>query len=469
MTKQIHSGRGRTSAKSGSNASDALEILPAIDASAEKLRATLKSVSVDAVPPALRRSIHNLLKSIAAADLSEATGRTVSAGDATTERSAEHARRIARLVEENLELEQELQANAARHRSQLTLQGATTRAELDLKAELGSERERRKALEVLRIEHLNRIAQLVNERTDLENELQANAARHRKQLASAPSKESRPEPSQPLATPAASPIAAEEDLPQFTRQGRLDPAKARSMQIAAREAFKAARWSDAVLLYRAYLSYHPRRAAPWKQFAHALKENGQTALAERAYFRSLAIDPSDVDTALHLGHLLKNRGKTDLAVEVFMGGLKVRPDHVELRHSLGDLGRPLPELTTRPSTPPTPTGFQAWLLRQKIVQAQKSVKARRWREAAERYRKLADQRQDGRLVVQYGHALKESGDLAGAEQAYRRALDLIPLSSDAWLQLGHALKLKGDLAGALNAYNTAVRLGPDNADALREI
>lgn len=469
MTKQIHSGRGRTAEKSESNASIALEILSVIDASAEKLRAALTSVGSDAVPPALRRSIQSLLKSIAEANLSEAASRTVSTGDAATGRSAEQARRIARLFEEHLDLEQELQANAARHRSQLALQSATTRADLDLKAELETERERRKALEIMRIEHLNRIAQLVDERADLENELQANAARHRKQLVSAPSQATRPEPSQPVATSAASPIAAGEDLPQFTRQGRLDTAKARSMQIAAREAFKAARWSDAVALYRSYLSYHPRRPAPWKQFAHALKENGQVDLAERAYFRSLAIDPSDVDTALHLGHLLKNRGKSDLAAEVFMGGLKVRPDHIELRHSLGDLGRQLPELTTRPPTPPTPTGFQAWLLRQKIVQAQKSMKARRWHEAAERYRKLADQRQDGRLIVQYGHALKESGDLAGAEQAYRRALDLIPLSSDAWLQLGHALKLKGDLAGALNAYNTAVRLGPDNADALREV
>jgi len=119
MTKQIHSGRGRTAAKSESNASIALEILSVIDASAEKLRAALTSVGSDAVPPALRRSIQSLLKSIAEANLSEAASRTVSTGDAATGRSAEQARRIARLFEEHLDLEQELQANAARHRNQL--------------------------------------------------------------------------------------------------------------------------------------------------------------------------------------------------------------------------------------------------------------------------------------------------------------------------------------------------------------
>lgn len=241
------------------------------------------------------------------------------------------------------------------------------------------------------------------------------------------------------------------------------------MQSTAREAFKSGRWAEAVSLYRDYLSYHPRRSAPWKQFAHALKENGQYALAERAYFRSLALDPTDVDTALHLGHLLKNHGKIDLAAEVFVGALKTRPDHIELRHSLGDLGKALPELTPPPLARPALKGLKAWIFKQRVARAQNAMKAQRWRDAAALYRKLADQRQDARLIVQYGHALKEGGDISGAEQAYRRALDLMPLSSDAWLQLGHALKLRGDAAEARLSYDAAVRLGPDNADALREI
>lgn len=343
----------------------------------------------------------------------------------------------------------------------------------DFEAELKTERKRRQALEAMRCEYLRQIALLVEERADLENELQANAARHRKQLAAFAKSDSQNEASKaPPSTAVAtigSPGGSAEGLPQFTRPGRLDLSKARRMQAAARDAFKAGRWAEAVALYRDYLSYHPRRAAHWKQFAHALKENGQPDLAERAYFRALALEPSDIDTALHLGHLLKNQNKLDLAAEVFLGGLKIRPDHVELRHSLGNLGRPLPDLTPATSAPLPPTGFKAWLFRREIAEAQKMMKARRWADAAGRYRKLADHHKDGRLVVQYGHALKETGDLAGAEQAYRRALNLMPLSSDAWLQLGHVLKLQDDFVGASSAYHTAVRLGPDNADALKEI
>ena len=53
------------------------------------------------------------------------------------------------------------------------------------------------------------------------------------------------------------------------------------------------------------------------------------------------------------------------------------------------------------------------------------------------------------IWVQYGHALKESGELrdpaklAQAEIAYRRAVSLDPATPDPYLQLGHVLKLQG--------------------------
>ena len=45
--------------------------------------------------------------------------------------------------------------------------------------------------------------------------------------------------------------------------------------------------------------------------------------------------------------------------------------------------------------------------------------------------------------MQLGHARKEAGDYAGAEDAYRQSLRLFPDSADTHLQLGHVLKLQG--------------------------
>lgn len=95
---------------------------------------------------------------------------------------------------------------------------------------------------------------------------------------------------------------------------------------------------------------------------------------------------------------------------------------------------------------------------------------RRWREAAEHYQKaLAVQPERAAIWVQYGHALKESGDLPAAEQAYRRAIALAPALADSHLQLGHALKLQGRPDEAAAAYLDAFERDPQLHAALFEL
>ena len=74
-----------------------------------------------------------------------------------------------------------------------------------------------------------------------------------------------------------------------------------------------------------------------------------------------------------------------------------------------------------------------------------------------------------RIWLQYGHALKEQGNLTGAERAYREALTLDPSDPEAHLQLGHALKLRGAYAPATEAYVDAFRLRPSFDAARREL
>ncbi|MBK9072309.1 MAG: tetratricopeptide repeat protein [Myxococcales bacterium] len=62
-------------------------------------------------------------------------------------------------------------------------------------------------------------------------------------------------------------------------------------------------------------------------------------------------------------------------------------------------------------------------------------------------------------------ALEES-DLAGAMAAYRKAIDLRPDATEAWINLGRLMAENGDPGGARACFDTALRLEPDDATAL---
>ncbi len=96
--------------------------------------------------------------------------------------------------------------------------------------------------------------------------------------------------------------------------------------------------------------------------------------------------------------------------------------------------------------------------------------ARRWEEAARGYAAyLRRDAWDRGARVQYGHCLKESGDLAAALAAYREAEAQAPEDADIALQIGHALKLLGDPEAAWRAYARALTLDPASEAAAREV
>jgi tetratricopeptide (TPR) repeat protein len=108
--------------------------------------------------------------------------------------------------------------------------------------------------------------------------------------------------------------------------------------------------------------------------------------------------------------------------------------------------------------------------------ADRARDARQWELAARLYREALDRDpQNQPIWMQYGHALKEWGDLrdpdklAQAELAYRRALSFDWRVADSHLQLGHVLKLEGRKDEAVAAYLRAFALDPSLADALDEL
>jgi GT2 family glycosyltransferase/glycosyltransferase involved in cell wall biosynthesis/SAM-dependent methyltransferase len=111
-----------------------------------------------------------------------------------------------------------------------------------------------------------------------------------------------------------------------------------------------------------------------------------------------------------------------------------------------------------------------------VLFADRARDAQQWELAAQLYREALD-RDPGNppIWVQYGHALKESGELrdpeklAQAELAYRTALSLEPGAADAHLQLGHILKLQGKTEEAQAAYLRAFALDPSTPDPPEEL
>jgi tetratricopeptide (TPR) repeat protein len=90
--------------------------------------------------------------------------------------------------------------------------------------------------------------------------------------------------------------------------------------------------------------------------------------------------------------------------------------------------------------------------------------------AARYYRKALDQNPDNPPIwVQYGHALKESGNPSEAEGAYRKSLKLDGQVADTHLQLGHALKIQGRKIEASAAYLRALALDPALEKAAAEL
>src|ERR1700744_4165457 len=106
----------------------------------------------------------------------------------------------------------------------------------------------------------------------------------------------------------------------------------------------------------------------------------------------------------------------------------------------------------------------------RLVAANQARDRRDWRGAVDGYRvALGIDLSLAHIWIQLGHAHKELGEYAAAEEAYHRAARLAPNSSEAPLHLGHLCKIQGDHAGANRLYIQAARLEPGHPDVLTEV
>ena len=106
----------------------------------------------------------------------------------------------------------------------------------------------------------------------------------------------------------------------------------------------------------------------------------------------------------------------------------------------------------------------------KLAVARASARRGAWQEAKVSYRHLLDS-SDGSPAVwlQYGHACKESGDVGGAVEAYRRCALLAPHYSESHRHLAHLYKGQGQSNEAINAFLRAFAAEPSDTELHAEL
>ncbi len=247
------------------------------------------------------------------------------------------------------------------------------------------------------------------------------------------------------------------------KAARLFNARQRELQASGDAARDRRDWADAARCYGAYLDTRPDSFPIRVQYGHALKELGDRAGAGAAYARALKLNPADADLHLQIGHLHKLMGRRDEAITAYRQSWRIDANSLA-RHELRNLG-----VDTGPAGAPAaasvPLRSSGRPGRGKnghhLAAGDAARDVRDWPAAAGHYRAFLDARPDHFAIwVQYGHALKETGDRIGARAAYLRAISINPADADAQLQLGHVLKVMGERAQAEAAYAEALRLDP---------
>lgn len=239
-------------------------------------------------------------------------------------------------------------------------------------------------------------------------------------------------------------------------------------------------WPEASRLYQQVLELDPSKHGIRVQLGHAYKEQGDLASAGLCYHAALQLAPLDDDIYLQIGHLEKLKGNLGEAALAYRKAAELNPlnadavgEYAALTPALGSPAArvgsalPIPVTANGSSNSPIAVELQRRVAASELrARGDQARDGRRWSEAASAYQAyLQIAPDDFSIWIQLGHALKESGDPAGSEGAYRSALalntdDADADLADAHLHLGHVLKLRGRTEDAIEAYRRSFELHP---------
>jgi tetratricopeptide (TPR) repeat protein len=196
----------------------------------------------------------------------------------------------------------------------------------------------------------------------------------------------------------------------------------------------------------------------YNRLGHALLVSGDLVGAENAFRRAAEIQPDMEELQGALGEALRRQGRLNEALEVLRKLEGTRNPHIlghlaEACRDSGDLPGAEKSFRSALEVDPSLTGFRGALA--DVLRAQgRDEEARKIRqgitkEDAAILPDMAQENEDVHLYNHLGHALLVSGDLVGAENAFRRAAKIQPDMEELQGALGEVLRRQGRLNEAL--------------------
>jgi len=186
-------------------------------------------------------------------------------------------------------------------------------------------------------------------------------------------------------------------------------------------------WRDSVTLWEHTIRVAPRTYHAHQNLGVALQQQGDTARAEQHYRTALEINPDGADALANLGGLLSDRSQYAEALSLLEHARALNPHQprtwLNLAITLEHLGR---------------YAEAEWYYRQGLGMDVPAT-------------------QRARLYVGLGATLGKQGRLAEAIECFRNATMLTPDDDLAYYNLGLALQQAGDLDGAREALRQAVQ------------
>jgi len=219
---------------------------------------------------------------------------------------------------------------------------------------------------------------------------------------------------------------------QYRQALRLNPKDSTALMGLAKSLLRLKKGSEAELNLQQYTLLKPDDPEGYFVLGCDFRDSGRFQEAAAAFEQAARRKPDDYDIKYHWGMALWRAGHLEEALPPLQSAESLKPDDIQAHYALARV---------------------LWLLG-------KDDKAREESQLAERLSLRKSRQNEAGLRIVNGSLLLERGDLRGAAEAFRQALELDPESAPARSNLGLVLTRLNDPQGAERVLQEALALDP---------
>lgn len=258
---------------------------------------------------------------------------------------------------------------------------------------------------------------------------------------------------------------------QYREVVRREPSNTAALAAEVQALIDASAWTDALPPARDYAHYKPDDPSGRIMLGTVYQQLGEYAQAEPELKRGAAGAPDDFEARYQLGLVLARLGKPAQALPQLQKAVALKPGDRSAQYQLVAVMRTLGQ-TDQVSQlvgelrKEQNKEFLNSQLASEGTKANDLLQAGKAAEAAQIYRQMLEQNpHSASTAFNLGLALEATGDVKGAENALRNAMNIDPGQAAIQAELGRLSLAKGDLSAAQKWLASAVALQPGLAEA----